>query len=72
MDVSLSELGEMVMDREAWRVAIYGVTKNQTQLSNCTELNWYFVEIVLLISSKEKLFLFQVLFLFSDLIQNFT
>ena len=39
MDVSLSELWEMVMDREAWRVAIYGVTKNQTQLSNCTELN---------------------------------
>ena len=34
MDVSLSELGEMVMDREAWRVAIHGFTKSQTRLSN--------------------------------------
>ena len=34
MDVSLSELREMVMDREAWRAAIYGVIKSQTQLSN--------------------------------------
>ena len=34
MDVSLSELREMVMDREAWRAAIHGVTKSRTQLSN--------------------------------------
>ena len=34
MDVSLSELQEMVMDREAWHAAIYGVTKSQTQLSD--------------------------------------
>ena len=34
MDMSLSELRELVMDREAWRTAIHGVTKSQTQLSN--------------------------------------
>ena len=39
MDVSLSELQELVMDREAWRAAIHGVTKNWTQLSDWTVLN---------------------------------
>ena len=34
MDMSLSELQEMVMGREAWRAAIHGVTKSQTQLSD--------------------------------------
>ena len=34
IDVSLGELQELVMDREAWRVAIHGVTKSQTRLSN--------------------------------------
>ena len=40
MDMSLSELRELVMDREAWRDAIHGVTKNQTQLSNWSDLIW--------------------------------
>ena len=40
MDVSLSELREMVMDREAWRAVIHGVAKSRTWLSDWTEMNW--------------------------------
>ena len=39
-DMSLSELWELVMDREAWRAVIHGVTKSRTRLSKWTELNW--------------------------------
>ena len=43
MEMGLGRLRELVMDREAWRAAIHGVTKSLTRLSDWTELNWKFI-----------------------------
>ena len=65
MDVSLSELREFVMDREAWRAAIHGVAKSRTRLRDWTELNWIFCWGFLNLCSSVILacnFLFQIVF----------
>ena len=54
MDVSLGELRELVMDREAWRAVIHGVTKSQTRLSDWSNLIWSDVDNITLTAKSEE------------------
>ena len=48
MEMGLGGLWELVIDKEAWRAGVYGVTKSQTQLSDWSELNWCFLRTFIL------------------------
>ena len=55
MDMTLSKLQQLVMDKEAWHTAVHRVAKSRTRLSNRTELNWYHVYQFIPCDSKKKL-----------------
>ena len=72
VDMGLGGLWELVMDREAWRAAVHGVTKSETRL-NWTELNWYeilFQNLNVGRLKKESVFMFTMLFIIWNMLQK--
>ena len=61
--LNLSKLQELVMDREAWRASVYGVTKIQTWLNDCTEVNW--TKLIVSRFQLEKIFLLYLIAFFN-------